>query len=87
MGDRDLILIETLNDENFISWKFKMQLLFDKKGCMEVVDGTTAEPTEKAGEDWSKWKKMESDAKYYIAATLDERLMKQIITCKTSKEM
>lgn len=86
MGDRDLILIEKLDDENFISWKFKMQLLFDKRGCMDV-DETTTEPTEKVGEDWRKWKKMESEAKYYIAATLEERLTKHIIPCKTSKEM
>lgn len=36
MIDRDLILLGTLNDENVISWKFKM-LLFDKWGCMEAL--------------------------------------------------
>jgi len=53
---------------------------------MEIINGTISEPRKKLGKDWRKWKRMESDAKYYIAA-LDEWLMKHIITCNVQRNV
>lgn len=87
MTDKDLVPIEVLSEDNFVSWKSKMQLLFDKRDVMEVVDGTTQEPDEKNSDAWRQWKKKVSDAKYYISATLNDRMVKHVLTCKNSKEM
>lgn len=57
MADRDLISIEPLSEGNFVSWKFKMGLLFEKRDIMDVVEGTLVEPDEKTGEKWKQWKK------------------------------
>jgi len=84
MTDKDLVLIKTLSEDNFVSWKFKMQLLFEKRDIKDVVDGMMQEPEDTNSETW---KKKESDAKYYISATLDDRLIKHVLICKNAKEM
>lgn len=86
MNDKDLIRIESPTEETFVSWKFKMQVLFERRDCMGVVDGSLKEPDER-GDDWKNWRKKEADARYYISASLDDRLTRKIITCKTAAEM
>jgi len=86
MTDKDLVPIEALSEDNFVSWKFKMQLLFEKRDIKDVVDGTIQEPEDTNSETWRQWKKKESDAKYYISATLDDRLIKHVLICKMLKK-
>jgi len=54
---------------------------------MHVVDGMMQEPKDTNSETWKQWKKKDSDAKYYISATLDDRLIKHVLICKNAKEM
>lgn len=64
-----------------------MQLLFEKREVMDVVEGIIEEPKDRTSDAWKQWKRKESEAKYCISATLDDRLIKHVLTCKNSKEM
>jgi len=87
MADRDIVTIDKLNDDNFEFWKFSMSLLFEKKDIKDVVDGTEVKPEETDVAAHKSWRKKDSDARYYIASTIDKRFTKHILHTKTAKEM
>jgi len=87
MADRDIVTIDKLNDDNFEFWKFSMSLLFEKKDIKEVVAGTEVKPEETDVAAHKSWRKKDSDARYYIASTIDKRFTKHILHTKTAKEM
>lgn len=88
MSDFD-VKIEKLNKDNFQVWKFKITLLLEKRGAMGVVNGTEVKPeaTKNNGDDLRAWMKKDGDAKYYIATTLEDQCVKQVITCTSAAEM
>lgn len=87
MADRDIVAVDKLNDNNFEFWKFSMSLLFEKKDIKDVVDGNDVKPDETEIVAHKAWRKKDSDARYYIASTIDKRFTKHILHCKTAMEM
>jgi hypothetical protein len=87
MADKEFIAIDKLNDNNFEFWKFSMSLLFEKKDIKDVVEGNEVMPSETKVMAYKAWRKKDSDARYYIASTIDVRFTKHILHCKTAKKM
>jgi len=87
MADRDIITIDKLNDDNFEFWKFSMSLLFEKREIKDIVEESAIKPEETEIVAYKAWHKKDSDARYYIASTIDKRFTKHILHCKTAQEM
>lgn len=50
-----------------------MSLLFEKRDIKDVVDGSDVKPEEIEIAALRAWRKKDSDARYYIASTIDKR--------------
>lgn len=92
MSERDLMSIDKLSDENFELWKFQMRLLFEKRGCLDVIEGRMTKPeqpttTAQEIEKLNVWNKKDADGRYYIGTSIETRFMKHVITCETAKDM
>lgn len=86
MADKDIFAIDKLKDDNFEFWKFSMSLLFEKD-IKDVVNGIDVKPEEADVVAHRAWCKRDSEARYYIASTIDKRFTKHVLHCKTAKEM
>ncbi|KMQ88073.1 retrovirus-related gag-pol polyprotein, partial [Lasius niger] len=58
-----------------------------EKDIKDVVDENDVKPKETEIAAYRTWRKKDSDARYYIASTIDKRFTKHILHCKTSMEM
>ncbi|KAI9551052.1 hypothetical protein GHT06_007656 [Daphnia sinensis] len=92
---KDTSHIAKFNGDNWRSYSFGIQMLFDKNRLSSVVDGTNVLPTQKVNDDGvvtnleeiEIWKQKDVDAKTIIYATVLEKQQVSLQGSRTAKEM
>lgn len=75
------IRISKLNNENYSTWKYKIELMLIKEGLQEVVDRTRNE-----NENEAEWKKKDGQAKAIIGLSIEDNQLIHVRKLKTAKE-
>lgn len=70
--------------ENWTAWSFKIKIILRAADLMSVIEGTS--PTTE-GEDREKWKRKDAKAQGMLVTSISEKVMPQIVSCKTAKEI
>lgn len=84
--DNEVIKIEKLSEVGqFSTWKFQIELGLEAAEVMEVVNGTSVEPTEATA--LTAWKRKDARAKRIIGQTVASNIVKHIQSCVTAKAM
>src|ERR1700722_1329651 len=78
------IIKEPLNDNNYGSWKFKIQLILEDRGLWGYVDGSIPQPVKP--EELPAWKIKDGQAKAQIGLNVGDDQSIHVRGCKTSKE-
>lgn len=86
-----LVRIETLNRENYDTWKIQMEALLTKTEKWTYVNGKTekppATPGNKEEEKLATWVRNDGIAKSDIIFSMSPRELKLIKGCNTSREV
>lgn len=91
MNASSLTRIETLNKENYDTWKMQMEALLVKNDAWSYVNGQSKKPT--VGENNANestvqaWEKNDSKAKSDIILSISPSELKQIKGCVTSRDV
>ena len=64
--------------ENYVVWAAAWKLVFRSKEWMDVVDGTTLEPTD--SEERKKWMKINNDAHTTLVSAVSQELLVDVVT-------
>jgi predicted flap endonuclease-1-like 5' DNA nuclease len=92
MGSNQLARIETLNKENYDTWKMQMEALLIKNDAWSYVNGATVKPAVVVGDVDSEaaaqqWVRNDSKAKSDIILAINPSELKQIKGCGSSREV
>lgn len=71
---------------NYVSWKFKLDLLLKMKDLSEYVSGNIVKP-EETSVGYGAWVKKDIEAQTIIGLNVDEKIALKISTCKSANEM
>lgn len=80
--------VEGNGKSNYVSWRFKLNLLLRMKGLMEIVSGENLRP--EGGNEGAvliAWIKKDIEAQTIIGLNVDEKIALKITTCDTSAKM
>jgi hypothetical protein len=80
----NLTHIEKLTRENFGDWKFQMSVMFRTRKLLNIVDGSV--PMELYGDD-EDWLDKDAQCQSIIVSAVDNKLIRRLMTCKTSSQM
>ena len=92
MSATGLTRIETLNKENYDTWKLQMQAVLVKNDAWAYVSGILVRPTHVTGEAvatnaMTQWNINDSKAKSDIILSICPSELKQIKGCETSRDV
>jgi predicted flap endonuclease-1-like 5' DNA nuclease len=92
MGSNQLARIETLNKENYDTWKMQMEALLIKNDAWSYVNGAMVKPAVVVGDVESEaaaqqWARNDSKAKSDIILAINPSELKQIKGCGSSREV
>jgi predicted flap endonuclease-1-like 5' DNA nuclease len=92
MGSNQLARIETLNKENYDTWKMQMEALLIKNDAWSYVNGAMVKPAVVVGDVESEaaaqqWVRNDSKAKSDIILAINPSELKQIKGCGSSREV
>ena len=89
-GPSSLYSIDKLNNTNFSSWKFRIQMVLTDRSLWEYVNGTIIPPvsdgTEAANRKLAEWKKKDGCALAQIALTVGNNELIHVKRAKTAAE-
>lgn len=83
MGDQAAIPFVKFNGENWLTWKFQVEIALKSKGYYEIVNGTKERPVV----DTTDWDNKDAKAQEIIVSRLGEKAISHILTCTTSTMM
>ncbi|KAF6217198.1 hypothetical protein GE061_001552 [Apolygus lucorum] len=86
--DRDISNVEKLADlDSFPMWKFEINILFESKNLVQIVDGTVDFASLTTDKERAEWKLKDAKARQAIVGSLDRKHRIHLLSCSTSKEM
>lgn len=71
---------------NYVSWRFKLDLLLKVKDLLNITTGETPKPFA-TDEGQKEWIKKDIEAQAIIGLNVDEKIALRITTCKSGAEM
>lgn len=89
MNTSSTVRIETLNKENYDTWKMQMEALLIKNDAWEFVSGSNLMPTGETATPTSikEWKNADNKAKSDLILSIHPSELKQVKGCITSNEV
>ena len=86
--NRDLSSITKMKGSNFHLWKFQMRAIFLEKDLMGIVDGCEPKPLDSVDVAIKAyWRRRDNQAISLLCQTIDESMLKHVMSCVTSKQM
>lgn len=71
---------------NFQTWKFQIETVLDIQGLWSIVNGTNMCPTDTQSEEYTRWKRLDKEAKAQICLTLKDEPLNGVLHVSTSKK-
>ncbi|KAG6553827.1 hypothetical protein Mapa_004744 [Marchantia paleacea] len=68
-------------------WKFQMEIVLEANHLLGVTDGSQTLQHDAARRAENEWSRKHKSAKMYICAAIHEKLLQQLIKCKTADQM
>lgn len=92
MSVQSVSRIDTLNKDNYDTWKIQMEALLIKNDAWSYVNGEIKQPAFVGNDETSRkaveaWKKADSKAKSDIILSISPSELKQIKNCSTSRDV
>jgi hypothetical protein len=86
--NRDLGSITKMKGSNFHLWKFQMRAIFLGKDLMGIADGSEPKPPDSADAAVkADWRRRDNQAISLLCQTIDESMLKHVMSCVTSKQI
>jgi len=88
-GHTHLFDIPYLDDDgnNFVFWKYQVQMVLELQGLWGIVDGTTTKPDSSAlSDDKADWASKDQEARTQITLTLKDELLNSVLTSTSAKQ-
>jgi hypothetical protein len=84
---RSLYSVELLDATNFVTWKYRVQLVLKSRRLWKYVDGTAVMPPPSASvKEWDTWHDHNQQALSQIALTVSNSVIGHIRTAVTAQE-
>ena len=86
--NRDLGSITKMKGSNFHLWKFQMRAISLGKYLMSIADGSESKPPDSADAVVkADWRRRDNQAISLLCQTIDESMLKHVMSCVTSKQI
>ncbi|XP_017887754.1 uncharacterized protein LOC108629518 [Ceratina calcarata] len=88
MSDKESLDITKLEGtNNYMQWKFEVEIALEGKDLFSLVDGTEKKPGEDKPAELKVYNKLSSRAKMIILCSIKQDLRCHLINCKSAREM
>ena len=77
---------DSTGSNNYIAWRFKLDLVLKTKGLFEIATGVTVRPFD-GDNDLSDWQKKDLEAQTYIGINVDRNIALKLRVCTTAAPM
>lgn len=73
--------------DNYLLWKFQMDIMLTSAGLMPYCDGTAKQPPLEQVQETQKWTKLNANAQKFIITTVKPNVLVHLLTLKSAEEM
>lgn len=73
--------------ENWCTWSYKIKIILRAADLLSIVDGTVQPPSDGKAEEYEKWMNKDAKAQSILVTRISEKVLAQIVSCQTSKEI
>jgi hypothetical protein len=85
MDKRESETLKVFDGDKFAVWKYHMEICFEEKEVMRIVDGTIPKPPDGASDaEKAAWNKANTQARRMISSSVSLQVLENLVNCSTA---
>ena len=85
MDKRESETLKVFDGDKFAVWKYYMEICFEEKEVMRIVDGTIPKPPDGASDaEKAAWNKANMQARRMISSSVSLQVLENLVNCSTA---